>query len=285
MLLNVERLYFHRLTQLLFLFAATFAGVLTLASQEKQQAAPTGASNANPQGAAGGAQFPTPTGQAAAPVVTLRTVVIDPAHGGTDTGARGTEGMQESDVVLRLAAYVRRALESQGFTVVMTRDGSENPPFDERSARANAQRGAIFITLHAGSTGLAGTARVYAFPEMPATNDATGLIAWDRAQAGVTGQSHKLGDLVQIELAKKFKGSPNAVLTAPVRQLRTTAIPAIAVELSSVSVEDNTVLDRMLPGVGEAIARGVVNFKPVYQAPSAAATVPQATAAPQAVKP
>jgi N-acetylmuramoyl-L-alanine amidase len=202
----------------------------------------------------------------------LNVVVLDPAHGGTDLGARGTEGIRESEVVLQFAAQVRKALESQGFQVLQTREGNENPSFDDRSARANAQRGAVFITLHVASTGLAGTARVYTMTELPTANDGTGLIVWDRAQAPFTSLSKKLGDLVQTELARRFKGSPSEAQVAPVRQLRTTAAPAIAVEISSVSVADRANLDRMIPGVADAIARAVTAFKPSYVVPVIAPT-------------
>jgi N-acetylmuramoyl-L-alanine amidase len=205
---------------------------------------------------------------------TLNVVVLDPAHGGTDLGARGTEGIRESEVVLQFAAQVRKALEAQGFQVVQTREGNENPSFDDRSARANAQRGAVFISLHVASTGLAGTARVYAMPDLPTSNDGSGLIVWDRAQAPFTSLSHKLGDLVQGELARRFKGSPTEAQVAPVRQLRTTAAPAIAVEISSVSVADRATLDRMIPGVADAIARAVTVFKPTYIVPVIAPAAP-----------
>lgn len=198
---------------------------------------------------------------------TLNVVVLDPAHGGTDLGARGTEGIRESEVVLQFTAQVRKALEAQGFQVVQTREGNENPSFDDRSARANAQRGAVFLSLHVASTGLAGTARVYTMPDLPSANDGSGLIIWDRAQAPFTTLSHKLGDMVQAELARRFKGSPTEAQVAPVRQLRTTAAPAIAVEISSVSVADRTTLDRMIPGVADAIARAVTAFKPTYVVP------------------
>jgi N-acetylmuramoyl-L-alanine amidase len=201
------------------------------------------------------------------PRVGLNVVVLDPAHGGTDLGARGTEGIRESEVVMQFAAQLRKVLEAQGFQVVMTRDGNENPSFDDRSARANAQRGAVFITLHVGSTGLAGTARVYVLPDIPPAGDTTGLIAWDRAQGPFAALSRKFGDLVQAELAKRFKGSPSTVQVAPVRQLRTTAAPAIAVEISSVTVAGREDLNRMVPGVADAIARGVAMFKPSYVVP------------------
>jgi len=232
-----------------------------------------GGPNAEPQAASStlGAPQNSPAAPAnplqTAPQSGLNIVVLDPAHGGTDLGARGTEGIRESEVVLQFTAQIKRSLEDQGFQVILTRDGNENPSFDDRSARANAQRGAVFVTLHIASTGLAGTVRTYVMPDAPPSNDATGLIPWDRAQAPFVGLSHKLGDMVQAEIAMRFKGSPATAQVAPVRQLRTTAAPAIAVEISSVSVAERADLDRMIPGVAEAIAHGVVAFRPSYVLP------------------
>jgi N-acetylmuramoyl-L-alanine amidase len=217
--------------------------------------------------------FPPPS---TLPPNALNVIVLDAAHGGTDPGARGTGGIRESEVVLQFATQIRRALESQGFQVVQTRLGDENPSFDDRSAMANAQRGAVFITLHISSTGLPGTARVYVNADLPRQTEANGLLPWDQAQAPFLDLSRKLGDTVQGLLAQRFKGSPSDSQTAEVRQLRTTAAPAIAVEISSVSVERREDLDRMAPGVADAIARGVVAFKPSYvvATPAAAPAAP-----------
>ena len=204
----------------------------------------------------------------------LNIVVLDPAHGGTDPGARGTGGIRESEIVLDLSTQVRRALELQGFQVVLTRQGNENPSFDDRSAVANAQRGAVFVTLHISSTGLPGTVRVYVNSDLAAVTEATGLIPWDRAQAPFLGLSKKFGDLVQAMMLQRFKGSPDAAQTAAVRQLRTTAAPAIAVEISSIVVEDRAELDRMAPGVADAIAHGAAAFKPSYVVANVPGTLP-----------
>ncbi len=204
----------------------------------------------------------------------LNIVVLDPAHGGTDPGARGTGGIRESEIVLDLATQVRRALELAGFQVVLTRQGNENPSFDDRSAIANAQRGAVFVTLHISSTGLPGTVRVYVNSDLAAVMEANGLIPWDRAQAPFLGLSKKFGDLVQGMLVQRFKGSPDTAQTAAVRQLRTTAAPAIAVEISSIVVEDRAELDRMGPGVADAIARGAAAFKPSYVVANVPGTLP-----------
>lgn len=202
----------------------------------------------------------TPPAQRQAPSI----VVLDPAHGGTDLGARGAGGVRESEILLLFAAQVRRALESMDFQVMQTRQGNENPSFDDRSAIVNSQRGAVLVSLHVGSTGLPGTVRVYVMSDLSASNDATGLIPWDRAQAPFLPLSRRFGDIVQGFLAPRFKGSPNTAQAAAVRQLRTTAAPAIAVEISSVSMEDRDALDRMAPGVADAIARGASAFRPLY---------------------
>jgi N-acetylmuramoyl-L-alanine amidase len=194
----------------------------------------------------------------------LNTVVLDPAHGGTDPGARGAQGIRESDLVLDLTFQVRRALEAQGYQVLQTRSGNEDPSFDDRSAMVNAQRGAVFVTLHVSSMGLPGTARVYAMTDLPGRSSAGGIPSWDYAQAPYLTLSRKFGDAVQGQLAQRFKGSPSNVQTASVRQLRTIAAPAIAVEIASVSVQDRSDLDKMMPGVADAIARGVAAFRPSY---------------------
>jgi N-acetylmuramoyl-L-alanine amidase len=215
----------------------------------------------------------TPSG---APVqqVGLNVVVLDPAHGGTDPGARGTGGIHESEILLSFAMEVRRALEQQGFQVVQTRQGNEDPSFDDRSATANAQRGAVFVTLHISSTGLPGTARVYVNSDLAPVAGSNGFIPWDRAQAPFLGLSRTFGDFVQGFLTQRFKGSPDTAQTASVRQLRTTAAPAIAVEISSVTVEDRADLDRMAPGVADAIARGAAAFRPSYVVPAAPGALP-----------
>src|SRR5260370_25119171 len=232
------------------LMAAAILSPSQVPSQTQQAApsAPTTPSAGSPQGVAGpvASAFGTQALQGG-----LNIVVLDPAHGGTDPGARGTGGMRESEIVLDFAIQVRRALELQGFQVVQTRQGNENPSFDDRSATANAQRGAVFVTLHISSTGLPGTARVYVNSDLPPVANSNGLIPWDRAQAPFLGLSRTFGDLVQGYLTQRFKGSPHAAQTASVRQLLPTPAPPTAQQLSSVRVDDRAALDRMAPGAAD----------------------------------
>ncbi|MGB8477048.1 MAG: N-acetylmuramoyl-L-alanine amidase [Candidatus Acidiferrum sp.] len=241
------------------------------ATPPSQQASPQLTPSAPPQSATSATLPGTPQ---TPPRPGLNIVVLDPAHGGTDPGARGTGGIRESEIVLDFAAQVKKALEAQGFQVLQTRQGDENPSFDDRSAIANAQTGAVFVTLHIASTGLPGTVRVYVCSDLPAPAEVGGLIPWSRAQAPFEGLSRKLGDLVQGLLAQRFKGSPVAAQTAAVRQLRTTAAPAIAVEVSSVVVDDRSALDQMAPGVADAIATGIAEFRPYYVLPTVTGGTP-----------
>jgi N-acetylmuramoyl-L-alanine amidase len=206
-------------------------------------------------------------GQANAPLHSgLSVVVLDPSHGGTDQGARGSTGITESDVVLGFARLVRISLEGQGLRAVLTRQANEGPSFDDRSKIANGQRGVIFISLHISSTGQPGTVRVYSLssdtsPIVPRS----GLIPWDHAQSGYLDSSRRLAELIQIQMAQRFHGSPETPLVARVRQLRTVAAPAVAIEVSSVSLPDRGLLDQMGPPFADAVARAVAAFRVVSE--------------------
>lgn len=194
-------------------------------------------------------------------------IVLDPAHGGTDTGARG-ESAVEKDVVLQIARSVRAGLERQGYRVVMTRNDDSNPPYDDRAAVANAFRDVIFISLHVASTGGTGSVRTYytqfATPLAATTAPKAGnppasqLLDWQEAQRPYLNASHHLADLIQGELAQAFSGSPSVSTGVPVRALRSVTAPAVAVEISSVSTPTPDLLTASAAPLTDAIARAIV---------------------------
>lgn len=203
-------------------------------------------------------------------------VVIDPGHGGTDTGARGANGLVEKDVVLQVGKILRAELERMGYRVVMTRGDDSNPSYEDRAALANAYRDAIFVSLHVSSTGATGNTRAY-FYQFPVPFQATdtsllssavrqgsgAAIPWEEAQRPFAEQSRRLANLVQIELMHRFSQSPNAPTPAAVRNLRSVAAPAIAVEISSVSVSDPIALTSLSGLFAASIARGIAAFRPM----------------------
>ena len=77
----------------------------------------------------------------------VRTVILDPGHGGQDYGAVGPLG-REKDFALDVARRAKPLLEQRGFRVLLTRGGDTFIPLERRSAFANKQTDAIFISIH-----------------------------------------------------------------------------------------------------------------------------------------
>jgi N-acetylmuramoyl-L-alanine amidase len=202
-------------------------------------------------------------------------VILNPAHGGADTGARGISGAIEKDVVLLFARIVRIELERQGYHVVMTRNDDSNPSYDDRAAVANSHRDALFISIHLGSTGTVGSMRAYyyQFPSppppaagaIPAPQSAPtsgGLISWEEAQRPFAEASRHFADIFEGDLAQHFTGSPAASAGAAVRELRSVAAPAVAVEISSVTVNDPNYLTASAQPLATSILRSIQAYRP-----------------------
>ena len=81
----------------------------------------------------------------------VRTVIVDPGHGGSDPGAIGLGGLREKDVTLRLSKLLTRKLRSMGFRVVATRETDKSVSLEERTFIAEASNGDVFISLHANA--------------------------------------------------------------------------------------------------------------------------------------
>ena len=82
---------------------------------------------------------------------TKKIIIIDPGHGGLDSGTVGVDGTQEKDVVLAEGLRVRKALQARGYTVHMTRDTDVFIPLRERVNIARSWHADLFISVHADS--------------------------------------------------------------------------------------------------------------------------------------
>lgn len=99
------------------------------------------------------------------------TIVIDPGHGGDDTGAV-KNGAVEKEVVLAFAHVLKKRIEATGrYRVLMTREKDVFIPLDERRAFAERNKAALFIAVHAdyASTSARG-ATIYSLRETVATS-------------------------------------------------------------------------------------------------------------------
>lgn len=78
----------------------------------------------------------------------IRTIVLDPGHGGKDPGATGVNGLQEKDVVLDVARKLKKKLQAAGYQVRLTRESDSFVELPERPAMASRWEGDLFISLH-----------------------------------------------------------------------------------------------------------------------------------------
>jgi len=81
-----------------------------------------------------------------------RIVVLDPGHGGLDSGAVSAAGLQEKAVALDISLRVRRYLTAAGYTVFMTRHQDTFLSLEERPRRAKAWNADAFVSIHANSS-------------------------------------------------------------------------------------------------------------------------------------
>lgn len=124
-----------------------------------------------------------------------QTIILDPGHGGTDSGAVGN-GLKEKDVVLEMGLQVNNLLKQTPFNVKMTRSTDTFIQLKDRSAFAKNNGGDIFVSIHvnAASASASGTETYYYSAGNPHVADskllaakiqARMLAAWDLKDRGV----------------------------------------------------------------------------------------------------
>ena len=135
-------------------------------------------------------------------------IVIDPGHGGHDTGTVGPHGLREKDLVLDVSLRLRRLLEEKaGAEVIMTRSNDTFVPLEERTAIANQKDADLFVSVHANASRDASARGVETY-YLNFTSDPRALEVAARENATSEESVHQLQDLVKkIVLTEKIKES------------------------------------------------------------------------------
>ena len=84
--------------------------------------------------------------------LTAKTIVIDPGHGGKDSGALGSNNLQEREIVLSISQKLRQILTAKGYTVLMTRDTNRFIPLKKRTEFATQHKADLFLSIHANAS-------------------------------------------------------------------------------------------------------------------------------------
>lgn len=217
-------------------------------------------------------------------------LVIDPGHGGKDSGAVGPTGLKEKDVVLDIGLRVRDLVEKNlGMEVVMTRRDDTFIPLRERATIANTAKGDFFLSVHANAS-LRGKAegfetfflsyeasdseaREAAIRENnviegegvnPRSAADLKVILWDMAQNEYINESSRLAEIIQNGLDEVQKAGNRGIKTAPFYVLMGAAMPAVLVEVAFISnPEGERKLndDAYRQTLCEALFRAISEFK------------------------
>ncbi len=200
------------------------------------------------------------------PPGTIRTIVLDPGHGGEDAGVRSAGGTVEKDYVLALAQRLKAGIESRiGVRVLLTRDRDENVPVDRRTSFANNNKADLFISLHANASvrpevrgaqvislrledyrGRSDAVRATA-PPVPVLGGGTrgiDVVPWDLAQLPFAVKSATLSAMLARQLEeRRVPLFTTPVMAMPLRTLVGANMPAILLEVGFLSnAEDEDLL-------------------------------------------
>jgi N-acetylmuramoyl-L-alanine amidase len=143
-------------------------------------------------------------------------IVLDPGHGGHDTGTVGPGGLMEKDLVLQLAKELKTLLQDRlGAEVIMTRDRDTYVSLEERTAIANENEADLFLSIHANSSSSRNTSGVETYYLDFARNEAARDVA-ARENASSSRNVRDLEDLVQ-QIARADKMAESRELASIVQ--------------------------------------------------------------------
>ncbi len=186
------------------------------------------------------------------PGIKGKKIVIDPGHGGEDSGAIGPSGVTEKSITLQIAKEVERMLKEAGAKVTMTRttDTEVSPKHrqatdvDELQARcdvANKAKADIFISIHMDSF---------------TSREASGTTGYYYTKGSAA--SKRLAAAIQSELVGQLKTTSRGIKTCNFYVVKHTKMPATLIEVAFVSNPKEEKLLTSKKGVQKA-AIGIVN--------------------------
>ena len=224
----------------------------------------------------------------------MKTIVIDPGHGGMEPGAKGKFGTLEKNITLSISFKLKALIEQNlPYRVVLTRDKDIDVSMDNRSAIANNNDAVLFVSIHTnGSQRKKAQGSETFFMNLNASDEETRklaymentsaelekqiedknkdevkMILWDMAQSAYIKQSSQLAEEIQKEL-NIFLGTENrGIKQAPFKVLKGVACPAILVEVAFISnpeEEQKLIKDDFQQRVAAAIYQGLKKYTKLF---------------------
>ncbi|MBR2425887.1 MAG: N-acetylmuramoyl-L-alanine amidase [Lentisphaeria bacterium] len=194
----------------------------------------------------------------------VRTIMIDPGHGGSDPGAPGPI-LREKQINLLVALKLKRALEHLGFKVIMTRERDIFPSLSARSALCAQRKPDLFISIHCNSAGNKRVNGVETFlvtpPRAASTADKTPRVTSYPGNLSDRNNA-RLAYEIQTGILKFTNAGDRGIRHARFAVLRGATCPAVLIECGFLSnLEEgrklamNEYQNRLVAGIISGIAR------------------------------
>ncbi len=204
-----------------------------------------------------------------------KAIIIDPGHGGHDTGVKNAGGTLEKTVVLSLARLLEAELKGR-YGVILTRSDDYGLDVLQRTEIANHAEASLFVSIHAGGSfeRQAGGMTIYYFKETsvslspdkqsagsPTLDD--DQILWDRLQHQHVPSSRRLAQSLRKHINQQINFMPCRIDTAPLLVLRGADMPAVLFETGYLTNPDNEKYlsnEADLRKIARALAAGIEDF-------------------------
>lgn len=202
-------------------------------------------------------------------------VILDPGHGGADTGYQGATLQAEKDIVLDLAKKIEEVAHQNQVAVLLTRDADFEQRPKERIDIARNNLGKLFLSLHCNASFSDRAAGIHLYvsnsvgitqldrpPTNPSNTSRNGVTIEALAQEDFLKQSRQFATILQIEL-EKLSPAPIPLSEIPLATLAAVYMPAVLMEIGYLSNEaDETRLTD--PENLALIATGIVEAIQTY---------------------
>ncbi len=156
----------------------------------------------------------------------VRTIVIDPGHGGRDPGAVGPTGLTEKDITLDVARRLQRRLEHDyGYDILMTRDDDRKMSLRQRVAFTKEHDADLFISIHVNALPVDTLTTVETYYFSPRGNAKTQRLAElenqdsEYSYADLVNSFEKIGNTMKFQESKQLATSIQRTLYRNMRQV------------------------------------------------------------------
>ncbi len=172
----------------------------------------------------------------------VKTIVIDPGHGGSDVGAT-REGVYEKDITLDISKRLAKILDKKGYNVLLIRDKDETVSLQDRVKYTEDNHGDLFVSIHVNSS---------------VTPEGVGL-----ETHYFTDQSYDFAQVVHKEFAEAIKSKDRGLFKSRFYVIKNTTCPSILVETGFISNPEERkelMTSERRQKTAEAIAKGIQKY-------------------------